>query len=88
MGVFLTFQFSIFTMVAGSVITYLWSTNIWDYVVAVLAPFVQWFLANPLPLIPVFFWIMLLVAVVVLLLCSWFHVDPYPFTHHELHAYH
>ena len=75
-GLFLTFQFPIFTLVAVSVITYLWSADVWDYMVVVLAPFVQWFLVNLLPSILVFFWIMLLVMVVVLPLCSWFRVDP------------
>ena len=74
----------VFTLVAGSVITYLWPDVIWDTVLVILAPVIQWFHANPLSLIPVFFWLMLLVAVLVLLLCSWFHVDPHPFTHHEL----
>ena len=32
----------------------LWSADIWDYMVAVLTPFIQWFLANPLLLIPFF----------------------------------
>ena len=86
-GVFLTFQFPVFTLLAGSVLTYLWSADAWDYVVLVLAPVVQWFLVHPLPLILVFFWIMLLVVVVVLLLCSWFRVDLYPLTRCELHAY-
>ena len=74
----------VFTFVAGSVITYLWSNIIWDMGLVLLAPVVQWFRGNPLSFIPVFFWLMLLVAVLVLPLCSWFRVDLHPFTRHEL----
>ena len=87
MGVFLTFQFPVYALLARSVLTYLWSTDAWAYMVLVLAPVGQWFLEHSLPLIPVLFWILLLVAVVVLPLCLWFRVDPYPFTHHELCAH-
>ena len=87
-GVFLTFQFPVYALLTGSVLTYLWSTNAWDYMVSVLAPVILWFIAYPLPSIPVLFWIMLLVTVVVLPLCSWFRVDLNLFTHRELRAYH
>ena len=88
MGVFLTFQFPVYALLAGSVLTYLWSANAWDYMVSVLTPVIPWFIAHLFPLIPVLFWIMFLVTVVVLPLCSWFRVDPNPFTHRELCAYH
>ena len=81
------FQFPVYALLAGSVLTYMWSADTWAYAVSVLAPVSQWFLVHPLPLIPVLFWILLLVVVVVLPLCSWFCVDPYPFTHHELHTH-
>ena len=74
----------VFTLVAGSVTSYLWSDIVRDTVLVILAPVVQWFHGNPLSLIPVFFWLMLLVAVLVLPLCSWFCIDPHPFTRREL----
>ena len=88
MGVFfLMFQFPVYALLTRSVLTYMWSADTWAYAMSVLTPVSQWFLVHPLSLILVLFWILLLVAVVVLPLCSWFRVDPYPFTCHELHAH-
>ena len=82
------FQFPVYALLAMGVLTYLWSADAWAYTMSVLAPVGPWLLAHPLSLIPILFWLLLLVAVVVLPLCSWFRVDPYPFTCHEFHAYH
>ena len=86
-SVFLTFQFPVYALFAVGVLTCLWSADAWAYTVSVLAPVGPWLLAHPLSLIPILFWLLLLVAVVVLPLCSWFRVDTHPFTRRELRAY-
>ena len=77
----------VITFIAGSVITYLWSDTMWDVVQVILTPVDQWFREHPLSLIPVLFWLLLLVAVLVLPLLSWFRVDEHPIKRRELRAY-
>ena len=62
----------------------MWSADAWAYMVLVLALVSQWFIEHPLPSIPILFWLMLLVAVVVFPLCLWFRVDLYLYTRHKL----